>query len=174
MTPPITIPRQPNESNRAYAARVKYVTAGPQRSIDKLRDRLGKPPGYERHLQTWSSTYGWVESARQYDDTVAALATQQASQQYLADLEEHRQRYQKTGRDLHRVASALLAQCGAAIAGKRITGTDGKEYLIPAMKLDATALGQAVKALQVAADLEAHALRVGELVPRLSDDLHDS
>lgn len=60
----ITIPRLPDESARAYAARVDYVTAGPGRSLEKLQQKIGKNTSYVRQLSEWSSRYGWVESAR--------------------------------------------------------------------------------------------------------------
>lgn len=171
----ITIPRLPDESSRAYDARVAYVTMGPQRSIDKLAagQKRGNGASRNRQLQEWSAQYGWVESARQYDEQVAFLSIQDAATQYRADLEEHRQRYQKAGRDLFTVASGLLAQCARAVRGEVIEDKHGNRHTIPAMELSPATVATAMRALTTAADLEAHALRLAEILPKLSDDVHD-
>lgn len=163
MSEPATIiPRLPDESARAHAAKVRYVTMGPQRSIDKVGQQLGyksaTPPG---HLTRWSAQHDWQATARAWDDQQAALVAQHASQQYLADLEEHRRRYQQTGRSLHTVAGKLLKRLDALAASSDL-------------ELRPTDLGTITKAMQIAADLEAHALRLADLLPRLTDDVHDS
>ena len=158
MNPTITIPRHADESARAYAARVAYVTMGPQRSIDKVasEQKRGKS-GATRNtvLMEWSRRYGWVESARQYDEQVAYLTIQEAAAAYRADLEEHRKRYQQSGKALHGVAVEMLTQLRQSARTIEYT---------PA------ALATISRALTVAADLEAHALRLGELLPKLSGD----
>lgn len=173
--PQIDIPRMEGETARAYAARVEYITAGEGRSIDKLLDQKRiKSVSRSSTLLHWSAKYGWVESARQYDNTLATLKAQHAAQAelsaYREALESHRTRYQKAGQDLHTVASALLTQCARAIKGERIEGKDGKIYTIPAMELTPTSLSTAMRALTTAADLEAHALRIADLLPRLNHD----
>lgn len=40
---------------------------GPSRSLVKLAQKLGKPSGYTRHLEAWSSTYRWSDRVRAYD-----------------------------------------------------------------------------------------------------------
>ena len=68
----------------------------------------------------------------------------------------------------HAIASGLLAQCARAIRGEVVIDKDGKAHTIPAMELTPASLRVAMQALTIAADLEAHALRLGELLPRLS------
>lgn len=158
MTDPaaITIPRLPDEPPRAYAARVVYLTLGRDRSLAKVGEQIGVRS--VRYLEQWSADYGWGESARQYDQTLATLAARRAAQAYLDDLEEHRKRYQQSGRALHAVAVAMLTKLREASASVDYT---------PA------ALATIARALTVAADLEAHALRVADLLPRLTDDQPD-
>ncbi len=150
-TPPaITIPRLTDESARAYDARVRYVTMGPKRSIERAaQDNAKTIP----HYKVWSVKHGWVESARRYDEAVAYLTVQEAADAYRRDLEDHRKRYQQSGRALHGVAVEMLSRLRAAPV----------EYT-PA------ALATIARALTVAADLEAHALRVADLLPRLGGD----
>lgn len=171
--PAITIPRLEGESNKAYATRVEYILMGPGRSFDKLRRQNAGKSGLSTRrssMEQWSVQFNWQEHARRYDDTVAAIAAQRDAEQYVADLEEHRKRYQKTGRDLHTIATALLNQCARAVRGEVIYGADGKEYYIPSMELTPNTFSTAVRGLVVAADLEAHALRIAELLPRLDYD----
>lgn len=166
----IELPRLPDESARAYAARVAYVTMGAGRSIERAARNNAKTIP---HYKVWSVKYGWVEHARRYDDQVAFLAVQEAAAQYRVDLEEHRARYQKAGKDLYTVAAGLLAQCARAVRGQTIRDAAGKEWTIPAMELTPATVATAMRALATAADLEAHALRIAEIMPKLSDDVHD-
>lgn len=163
--PTIEIPRLPDEPPRAYDARVRYIVAGPGRSLEKTRQEIGK--GSVRYLEAWSSRYGWVDAAARYDQTLATLVAHANAEQYRRDLEDHRERYQKAGKDLYAVSLALLQACARAIRGQKIKGADGQEYLIPAMELTPASLSTAMRGLQAAGDLEAHALRLADLLPQL-------
>lgn len=164
----ITLPRIEGESARAYQARVEYVTMGAGRSIDKLTDQQGRKRGSERSRSTtlleWSRKYNWVDSARQYDEQVAYLTVQDAAQQHQEDLRAFRIKYGKAGDDLHKVSMSMLALFARTLQGQRIEGKDGKVYTIPAVEMNVSTLGQIKAALQTAADLEALALRVGDLL----------
>lgn len=154
MTPPpaITIPRRADESPRAYAARVEYITAGPQRSQEALSQKLGKS---RQLIGRWSVAHGWADAAAQYDQTCATLAAQQAGAAYLADLEKHRTDAMQYGKALCSVAVKMLAQLDGEL--RRV------EYT-PA------ALATIARALTTGMDLQAHALRVADLLPRLESD----
>lgn len=152
----IDLPRMHSESSRAYAARVSYITMGPQRSTAKVAQTLGKT---KTLMDRWCERYQWVEHARRYDDAMAASTIQEAATQYRADLEEHRKRYQQSGRALHGVAVEMLTRLRSSTATIEYT---------PA------ALATISRALTVAADLEAHALRLADLLPNLTPDVHDS
>lgn len=171
-TATIELPRrtEDGESARAHEMRVAYATMGPGRSLEKLRQKYGKSAAYIRQLEEWSSQYGWVESARQYDEQQVFLTIQEASASYRRDLEAHREKAMRAGSDLFTVAQALLVQCGRAIRGERIEGKDGKTYVIPAMELTPSTLATVTRAMTTALDLEAHALRIAELLPRLTDE----
>lgn len=173
----ITIERLPEESARAFRARTEYVTAGPDRSLEKTRQRLGKSAaGYTRTLEEWSSRFDWAATARAWDDQQVAFATQEAANQYRADLEDHRKRYGDAGKALYQVAAQLLTQL-SKIAGQPpgiIEGKDGKFYKVPGIELTPATLTVASRAMTIAADLEAHALRIGDLLPKLDHDILDS
>lgn len=149
----IELPRLPEESAKAYAARAAYVTMGPERSLDKLRQQYGKTAAYTRQLEVWSSRFDWQEHARRYDDTLAGIQAQQAAQQYLAALHEHRERYQRVGKALYAVAMAMLADLNAQRAD---------------IKPNGNSLATISKALTTAADLEAHALGLDHLLGTLT------
>lgn len=158
-TATIEIPRIEGESSRAYEARVRYVTMGPSRSIDKAADQLGiktASSGRARHLLGWAQRYDWVESARRYDEAVTHLVVQDAAAAYRRELEDHRERAGKAGRALYGVAIEML----------------GKLRVTP-VEYTPTTLATIARALTVALDIEAHGLRIADLLPKLeatSDD----
>jgi hypothetical protein len=152
----ITIPRLgPHERGERYEARLQYILMGPNRSLDHLAQKLTKST---RLLKRWSSEDHWVDHATTYDNEMAQSAIREAAAAYRKDLEEHRERYSKSGKALHAVAVEMLARLRA--------NTSGIEYT-------QSAISQVSRALVAAADLEAHALRLGDLLPRLTDDADD-
>jgi hypothetical protein len=167
--PTITIPRLDNETPKAYAARVEYIVAGPGRSLDGVSQKLAKSVPL---LKRWSSAYDWVSHAQRYDDALTHFNIQLNVEQYRRDLEDHRARYQKAGKDLFTVAQGFMAVLAQSLRGQTIEGKDGKRYVIPAMEMTPGALTIAARALATAADLEAHALRIADLMPKL--DVYDS
>lgn len=56
------------ESSRAKEACEEYIALGPSRSLTKLCEALGRPPGYHRTLAEWSTRFSWVARSRAYDD----------------------------------------------------------------------------------------------------------
>lgn len=177
--PTIELPREEGESARAHAARVEYILAGPGRSFDKLLERFQtatKPPPTKRRdtLVDWSTQYDWQAHARRYDDLILDMRTQAQTQAeidaYRRDLEDHRKRYGDAGKNLYVLAAGLTNAIAAQLRGQTIEGKDGKKYTIPTMKLDQGAITVLARALTIAADLEAHALRLGDILPKLDHD----
>ena len=173
--PAITMPRLDNETPRAYAARVRYLTMGAERSLDKLAGHFGGRDGANNTtVENWSVKYGWRAHAAAYDQTLATLAAQAAATEYLAEARAHRERTKKVASDLYAVSTALLAQCSRAIRGQIITGMDGTVYTIPAMELTPATLATATRGLLAALDLGAHALDLDRLLPTLTSDREDA
>lgn len=56
------------ESPAAHAALLAYLELGPERSLARLSAQLGRPAGYVRHLERWSSRYGWASRAAAWDE----------------------------------------------------------------------------------------------------------
>jgi hypothetical protein len=164
----IELPRIEGESNRAYAARVEYVTMGAGRSLDALSQK------YTKNIQLykkWSAQYGWVDSARQYDEQLAYITIQEASEKHRADLEIHRKQAMDAGRSLYGVAGQMLQQLNTAMANpKKIKGEDGRWYTLHGIEMTSATLTTVARALQTALDLTAHALGVDEVLGRLADD----
>lgn len=151
-TQTITLPRIEGESARAYQARVEYVTMGAGRSIDKLADQNGIKTGsrVSRYLE-WSRKYGWVDSARQYDEQVAYVTVQEAAEEYRADLADYRKRYGDMGKVLYSSAAKMLKKINASLDNGSIP-------------LGPNAMLTVLNAAKTAADLEALALRVENLL----------
>lgn len=161
----IELPRLPDESARAYQARVEYVTMGPQRSQDAVSQKLGKS---RQLMYRWASQYDWAGSARQYDEQIAYITIQEAQAKYRADLEAHRKKASDAGQALYAVAGQLITAINKALAGPRkIRDKDGKEYTLHSIDLNANTFSIAARAMQAALDLEAHALAVDVLLPKL-------
>jgi hypothetical protein len=59
------------ETPRAAAAFREYCLLGPDRSLAKLAAVWGKKQSYVGQLQRWSSAYGWVARAKEYDSEQA-------------------------------------------------------------------------------------------------------
>lgn len=161
-----TIERLPEESARAFQARVEYVTAGPDRSTAKVGQKLGKTKDL---MDRWSARFDWSATARAWDDQQAAAALQEAAAAYRRDLEDHRKRYGDAGKSLWQVAARLLQELNTIIATppRTIEGKDGRIYKIPGIELTPATLTIASRAMTIAADLEAHALRLGDILPKL-------
>jgi hypothetical protein len=170
----IELPRLPDESARAYAARVEYVTMGAGRSLEKLRQKYNRNTSYIRQLGGWSSKYGWVQSAEKYDAEVSYITVNEASDRYRADLEAHRKKASDAGQALYSVAGMLLKQIDTALRNPRkIKGEDGKLYTLHGVDMTAGTFAIAARAMQTALDLEAHALGVDRLLPTLDGDTQD-
>ncbi len=147
--PTILLPRLENESARAYAARVEYVTMGAQRSQDAVSQKLAKS---RQLLSRWSVQYDWIGSARKYDEEMSYITVQESADAYRQDLADYRKRYGEMGKALFQASALLLRR--VIEQSKTIEVGVGSLTLI-------------TNAAKTAADLEALALRVENL---LSDE----
>jgi hypothetical protein len=59
--------RSPQETPRAAAAFSEYCLLGPDRSLAKLAQKLGKKAGYTRQLEHWSSLYRWGARVKDFE-----------------------------------------------------------------------------------------------------------
>src|SRR6516164_7874165 len=69
---PLAYERQPNESDRAFAAFCCYRDLGPKRSLDEVgkrlyRGRSGRKRGATGRIQEWSIQWNWRERAVAWD-----------------------------------------------------------------------------------------------------------
>ena len=146
MTNPITIPRLENERAERYQARTEYMLMGADRSLSAVSQKLGKS---RELMERWSSADGWVELAAQHDQTVYTLAAQAQSDAYRADLADYRKRYGDMGKALYQAAGLLL---------RRVVEN------AKTIEVGAGTLTLITNAAKTAADLEALALRVEDLL----------
>ena len=149
-----TIERLPDERPERYAARVEYIVAGPDRSLESVSQKLGKSRVL---LERWSSADGWVNHARQWDQLIVNLRTQAEVDAYRRDVEDHRKRYGDAGKSLWQVSARLLQELNAIInqPPKTIKGADGKTYKIPGIELTPATLAIASRAMTIAAAMAA-------------------
>lgn len=167
-----TIERLPDEHPARFQARVEYIVAGPDRSLERVRQKIGMRS--VRRLEMWSSEDGWGEQARRWDELIVNLRTQAEVDAYRRDLEAHRKKAMDAGRSLFTVAGRLLQQIDTALANpRRIEGKDGKMYTLHGIDLNSSSLAVAARGLTAALDLEAHALRLGDILPKLDHEVLD-
>lgn len=111
--------RQPNETAIAYKAFGVYRDMGAERSLSKVREKLGRKSGYERQLQEWSSQHGWVERAAAYD--------RQLEERMAAEFEESLiARRRKLLEQEVKDADALLQKFQEALERVQLHGTQRK------------------------------------------------
>lgn len=145
-------PQLPNESSQAYEAACLYFGMGADRSQEAVSDKLAKS---RQLLSRWSAQHNWIERARQYDADVAEDIAAEHTRRYLADLEDHKTRYAQAGKVLFALAQKLARRFNDEIDGLEITPNT---------------LAVLNRTYQVAGDLEAHALGVEQLLPKLAED----
>jgi hypothetical protein len=150
----IELPRIEGESAKAYQARQEYVLMGAGRSLESVRQRLGKS---KELMERWSSRYGWVDSARAYDEQVSYLTVQDAAEAYRADLLDYRKRYGDMGKALYGSAAKMLKKINASLDNGSIP-------------IGPSALLTVLNAAKTAADLEALSLRVESLLNESSSE----
>ena len=168
----VTIPRLENERAERYQARTLYTTMGPDRSLRAVAQKLNKSLTI---IGRWSTEDDWPALVAAYDQMLGNLAARDAADAYRRDLEDHRKRYGDAGKALYQVAAQVLKQL-SQIAGQQpavIEGKDGKFYKVSGLELTPATLTTAARAMTIAADLEAHALRLGDILPRLDHDVLD-
>ena len=125
--------RQKNESSKAYAAFCVYRDLGPDRSLEKTREILGKSAGYTRWMQTWSSKYDWVTRAQAYDDYIEGKKRKKNEKEILEMAERH-----------VKVAKAFLliiAQALQQIDPAQLSPSDMAKWLEVATKLERLSRG---------------------------------
>lgn len=93
--------RQPGETSKQYAAFCAYRDIGPDRSMAKAGEILGKYPG---GLEEWSAKNDWVKRAAAWDDEMDRIARKE----HLAEIKKMRERHAGIAqRALEKVAEAL-------------------------------------------------------------------
>lgn len=64
----------------------EYCLLGPGRSLAKLAEKGGKSTVYVRQLERWSSAYGWVTRAREYDTILAKKMREEFEEEWKQNL----------------------------------------------------------------------------------------
>jgi hypothetical protein len=163
-------PQRAKESAQAYEAFVEYCLMGADRSQEHVSRKLGKN---KVQMHRWSTTHDWVARSREYDQAVAnenALAVQQKiRRKYLTDLETHRKKSMDAAVGLYTVAGQLLNRLSEQVnqPARQLFDERGRAVDIPAMEVPAGMLGTIKNTFATALDLEAHALGLDALMPRL-------
>lgn len=150
--------RMSQETSLAYDAFMIFFKLGHRRTYGAAADEIGKSV---QQVRDWASKYQWKDRLLAYDALVAREAQRRATENFLRDVQEHRDRYRQTGRELHAVARQLLAKIAKMIDNDELTITT-------------STITQVIKAFETAAELEAHSLSLDRLLPMLDyeEDVH--
>ena len=96
--------KRESETARAYRAFCVYRDMGVDRSLAKVRAKLGKKSGYERQLQEWSSDHEWVSRAAAYDEHLEVLLRDEQEERLIT---ERRLQTERELKDTTRLLSAF-------------------------------------------------------------------
>ena len=92
--------KRDGETARAYEVFCIYLEMGPERTHEAVREELGRPPGYTRHLERWSSEHDWVDRAAAHDEYMAEKRRQEYEEEMTTGLSHAGARVRKL-KDLH-------------------------------------------------------------------------
>ncbi len=151
--------RSDDETAKAYAAFCLYRDLGTERSLEKVRQKVGKRSGYIRQLERWSSRYAWPRRSKGYDAHLELLARRGREAAYMNDMEAMRQRQKKLSLATFNAAISLLHK-----ATERLQALDAAD--IDPGKLPAYFRAAAAVA-EMATNAEAVALGLHELMSLL-------
>jgi len=126
--------RQKDERNKAYHAFCIYRDLGPDRSLEKTREILGKSAGYTRWMQTWSSKYDWVTRAQAYDDYIERKKREKNEKEILEMADRHVK--------LAKAFQQRLAQALQQIDPAQLSPSDMAKWLDVATKLERMSRGE--------------------------------
>lgn len=117
------IPKLPTETPKAHAAKRDYCLLGAGRSLDKLHkiylDRKQTKSGCVPTVQAstirhWSSKFGWVELAAEYDDFLSDRLFQQQLEarqsQYREELNEFARLHKNLGKGSFKAAADAVKE----------------------------------------------------------------
>lgn len=83
--------KRSDETPKAFAAFAVYRDMGTSRSLERVRQDVGKSPGSIRQLERYSSAHAWVARAEAYDAHIDALAQRKQQAEVLKMRTRHAQ-----------------------------------------------------------------------------------
>lgn len=162
--------RKPVETSQSIHALQIYLNLGPSRNLAAAADILHKQDltnqGARRRtyasalaaVERWSSVFKWRDKALEFDQKSAEAAALAYREKYAKDLEQHRVKYKLAGSRVWDFSRELLE----SMAEQLVKLKKDKALVLDPSRF-ATDLGSIVRAMALAADLEAHSLQVEKL-----------
>lgn len=138
-----------NESPIAFEAFTVYRDLGSARSLAKACEKLDRPEGYVRQLETWSSDFNWVSRAKAYDAHLDDIARRERERKWKDRASSHLE-------DEWQARDVLLKHAKAML---ELPLTDYRASDIPKFFETASKLGRKATGLE---DDERHVLDVDE------------
>lgn len=129
--------RQPDESNRAFAAFKIYAEMGPAtRSLRKVAAAIGSPKT-TKNVGEWSKKWNWPERARAYDNEIMRATVEEKR----AAIREMNKRHIMLAQSLQKKAVQALG----ILPEERISARTILEYAVQAAELERTAMVDGLK-----------------------------
>lgn len=104
--------RQPEDTDKSWVAFCIYLKLGPERTIPKTVEVLGKTPGYKSVIEQWSRKKNWVARCRVFDAEEEAktreLVRLERRHDHIKKIHAYRDRGENLGNALHNQAVAIL------------------------------------------------------------------
>ena len=144
---PATIPRARNDTDRSYAALVRFALLGPHRSLRMLAQQ--KESGSVAQLFRWSAQHDWIRRVRAYDAQVAAQAQAAYADEAVAVARAHAHEAAK----LREMALYALAACDR----EHLPAAVALRIWTEAVKVERLSLGLPTDNTASRVDLTAHA-----------------
>jgi hypothetical protein len=162
-----TFERMPNEPSLAWNAFTIYRDLGPGRTLDTVRQKLGKDNIYLPTLQMWSARWHWGQRCIKWDALID-LKTREAAFARMPLWEQRRQEALERNLDvLARLENRLLEMCSHPLT-RRWESEDGREVTIEPAKWNWNSVVSGFKLV-----MEARAATIAEGLLEADDDDFD-
>ncbi len=123
--------KKEDETSKSYHAFCLYRDMGPERTHDRVRQRLERPKGYLGYIQKWSAKYDWVKRAEAYDEHLERM-----QMAHMAEL--RRRRNEETLKTCEKFHSAVRKRLEAMLEneGWDLTPSDMIRWFKEAVELE--------------------------------------
>lgn len=145
-----------DETAKAYNAFMIYKNLGPERTIDKVRQKLGRPERYLSQLQTWSTKHNWVERAEAWDKEVFQEADQEYRENLKGEIRDMMNRHGGLSKAVQDLLEPIIEELKGISVEKLIPEDPTLEDVLQATSTISLALQRAIPLERESHDVPGH------------------